>query len=288
MEENKISVFKGIWLSFLTLLLAFVLTAFGSGAGELIVLPMLKSGSEMLAFAGEYAAFIGIWILTLLVCIIGKKDRAMLRLLKPKKERIKTSLSFGLILGLGMNLLLAVLALLNGDIVLYFSEFRPGIILLFIVCVFIQSSAEELVTRFFIYRRLQRYFPSCPLVAIITNAMFFSILHIFNPGITAVSLLSIFLDGLLYSMLVYYFDSFWGAAIAHTSWNFCQSILLGLPNSGTVSCYSVFRLDAAKATDSFFYHVDFGIEGTAAAVVACFIACISVFLLGRRRSASES
>ena len=53
----------------------------------------------------------------------------------------------------------------------------------------------------------------------------------------------------------------------HTGWNFTQSILFGLPNSGTVSSYSLFKLEAASARSGLFYNVNFGVEGSIGAVV---------------------
>lgn len=73
--------------------------------------------------------------------------------------------------------------------------------------------------------------------------------------------------GVLFSLFVYYYNGLWIACAFHTAWNFTQSILFGLPNSGVVSAYSVFRLDAASATDGLFYSVDFGVEGSIGAVV---------------------
>ena len=41
-----------------------------------------------------------------------------------------------------------------------------------------------------------------------------------------------------------------------------QDFLFGLPNSGAVSEYSIFKLEAASATSGFFYDVGFGVEGS--------------------------
>ncbi len=87
------------------------------------------------------------------------------------------------------------------------------------------------------------------------------------PGLTVYSLLSVFLFGLFFSLMVMYMDSLWCAMACHTGWNFTQSILLGLPNSGYVVPYSIFRLDAASARDSFAYSTSFGIEGSLLMVI---------------------
>ena len=82
--------------------------------------------------------------------------------------------------------------------------------------------------------------------------------------------------------MVYYMDSLWCAFAVHTAWNFTQNILFGLPNSGINVPYSVFKLDAATARDSFAYNVGFGIEGTLLADVVLLVACVLLYLWGRK------
>ena len=86
--------------------------------------------------------------------------------------------------------------------------------------------------------------------------------------------------GLLFSAMVYYFDSLWMAMAAHAGWNFTQSILAGLPNSGHVVPYSVFRLDAASARDSFFYNVALGVEGTVPAITIQVVVLVALVAIG--------
>ena len=61
---------------------------------------------------------------------------------------------------------------------------------------------------------------------------------------------------------MYCFDSIWMAIAAHLGWNYSQSIIFGLPNSGNASAFSLLKYDMASATNSFAYNVDFGVEGT--------------------------
>ena len=188
----------------------------------------------------------------------------------------------GLAIGLGMNLLCALIAIFNGDIALAFHSFRPVSFLLIFITVLIQSSAEELICRVFIYQRLLRF--NCkPIVAAVINASFFAILHLMNPGITPWSVVDLVLSGIMFSAMVIYMDSPWAAMAAHTGWNFCQNILLGLPNSGNVVPYSVFKLNAATATDSFAYSVSFGLEGSITSIVIILITTGLIVWWGTRR-----
>ena len=120
------------------------------------------------------------------------------------------------------------------------------------------------------------------MVAIVGNALLFALLHLANNGVTVLSVLNIFLVGILFSLMVYYMDSLWCAFAVHTAWNFTQNILFGLPNSGINVPYLVFKLDAATARDSFAYNVGFGIEGTLLADVVLLVACVLLYLWGRK------
>lgn len=230
-----------------------------------------------------YLRFVGIWVVTLLLLALIPYNRPMLKALGKKlKGNTLKMFGVGLAIGLGMNLLCALIAMVNGDIALTFHSFRPVSFLLIFVAVLIQSAAEELLCRVYMYQRLLRF--GCkPIVAAVINASFFAIVHLGNPGVTPISVVSLLLSGMLLSAMVVYMDSPWAAMACHAGWNFCQNILLGLPNSGTVVPYSVFKLDAAAATDSFAYSVSFGLEG---AMTACIIHVVAIGLIvwwGTRR-----
>ena len=209
-------------------------------------------------------------------------------MLKPCLSRWKISVLLGLSVGFGLNLLIGLIAAARGEISLHYDHFEPVMFLFLILCVAIQSGAEELAMRWFVYQRFRRYFPNSPLPAILANSLFFMALHLLNNGISILPILHLAVAGLMYSLLVYYFDSFWGAVIAHTGWNFCQSILLGLPNSGLVSAYSVFKLDAATAVSGLAYDPAFGIEGSVLAVVLQILICIALVYFGEKRKKSQA
>jgi hypothetical protein len=75
----------------------------------------------------------------------------------------------------------------------------------------------------------------------------------------------------------------WMAIAVHTAWNFSQSIVLGLPNSGIVFDFSIFKLDAASARNSFAYHVNFGIEGTIFSTVLIAVAIVVLLVLNKKK-----
>ena len=230
-----------------------------------------------------YFGFIGTWIVFMLEFLIVKKDRPILKALwtAPKGNNIKY-LGIGFLIGFGLNIICAIVAVLNKDILLHYDSFNFIKLLLLFVAVFIQSSAEEMVCRGFIFQRLRRGYRH-PAVAIILNSLLFTSMHLFNPGASVISITAVLAAGLLFSLMVYYMDSIWCAMAAHTAWNFTQNLILGLPNSGMVSPVSVFKLDAATAKSSFAYSVEFGLEGSITAITVMIITGIVIIVLYHKK-----
>jgi len=230
-----------------------------------------------------YFGFIGTWIVFMIEFLIVKKDRPILRTLwtAPKGNNIKY-LGLGFLIGFVINIICAIVAVLNKDISLQYDSFNFIKLLLLFIAVFIQSSAEEMVCRGFIFQRLRRGYRH-PAVAIILNSLLFTSMHLFNPGASVISMTAVLAAGLLFSLMVYYMDSIWCAMAAHTAWNFTQNLILGLPNSGMVSPVSVFKLDAATAKSSFAYSVEFGLEGSITAITVMIITGIVIIVLYHKK-----
>lgn len=262
----------------LAYILAFVLIL----AGQLIALPLEKVAegqAPWLRIALQYFTFIGIWVVTLLA--LNRKDnRPMKAVLLPNATGNTWKwLLIGAGIGLGTNAFCAVLSLLLKDIGLSFSCFEPLRLIIILLCVAVQSGAEELVCRCYLMEKLARRYRG-PYVAVIGNAMLFGLLHLTNDGINIWGCAQTIIIGILLSLMVLYYNSFWAVAALHTLWNFSQNIIFGLPNSGIVSPYSIFHLDAASS--GFFFDPGFGIEGSPGACLLL-VLITGLFLLDIRR-----
>ena len=286
---NKIHTDKFRWNDEILLVgvFSFVLVMIGQILGlfvqALFVLFFDKNDPFNITFI-LYFQMIGVTITILAYLLIFKHRRPILKAITPKaKGNTIPYMLIGLAMGAGTNFLCALVAMINKDIHVSFSQFNIFSFLLLLLAVFIQSSAEEITDRMYYYQVLRKGYRN-KWVAIVGNALVFSLLHIFNPGITVLALLNIFFSGVICSLLVYYFDSLWAAFGFHTGWNFTQSILLGLPNSGKVVPYSIFMLDTANARNSLFYNVVFGIEGTVFSTIILGLICVVVYLVGRKRN----
>ena len=222
----------------------------------------LVYSESMYTFLQDYAAFIGIWIVVLLNTFIFKGNHPMLKAISHSRQNNNLKgLLMGLLLGFGTNGFCVLMSLLLGDIKLSFYGFDFVVLLAFAVVVFIQSGAEELSDRFYLYQKLRRRYRQ-PVIAIVGNSIVFTLLHVGNPGFTVIAGTQIFLVGFIFSLMVYYYNNLWGAMAFHAAWNYTQNIIFGLPNSGIVSEYSIFTLEAASARNGLFYNVSFGVEGS--------------------------
>lgn len=240
----------------------------------------LAGDEDVVEFLLQYFNFYGIWIAFILIITIFKGNWPMWKafLYNRHGNNFKAVLA-GILLGGGMNGFCILMSYLNGDIKLTYNGFDPKLFFLFLFCVFIQSGAEEIADRCYLYQKLRRRY-RWPVIAVLVNALLFMALHMGNPGVTTLGLLQVFLIGVLFSLIVFFWDSLWTVIWAHTAWNFSQSIVFGLPNSGIVSKYSVFKLDAASAVDGIFYNTSFGVEGSMGANIMIGAAILIVLIIG--------
>ena len=271
-KKKKFTLFDNVVT---IVLVGMVLFSAGQHLGLMVLRNHLIAAVEKLipgitaAGAGKtamgYLNFLGVWLVMLLFLAATPRNRPILKALTPKTRGNTPKLfAVGLAIGFGMNLLCAFIAMLHGDIRIGFVSFQPISFLIVFATVLVQSGAEELVYRVFIHQRLMRRYGSPVFTAVVT-AVVFAVSHAGNHASGFIPMLSLFALGLICSALVIYLDSPWAAIAVQAGWNFCQSILLGLPNSGAVASYSVFKLEAAN--DSFAYSTGFGLEGVITATI---------------------
>ena len=159
-------------------------------------------------------------------------------------------------------------------------------LLLCFLAVIIQSGSEELICRHFMQQHLRRRYQN-PLLEILLPGFFFAALHLLNPGLNVIAVISLVLCGILLGATIYYFDSMWLVIGFHTMWNYTQNVIFGLPNSGIVLPLSIFRLDAASGRDSFSYNAAFGVEGSIMSVLVQLIALFFVIYFGKKKKSPD-
>lgn len=258
------------------ILVSFFILFLSEGIGEIIIPSINISHAYGYTFM-IYFSFITLWASCLIVILAFKKNRFILASLtrKSKGNSIK-NLLVGLSIGLLLNGLCAFIAWLHGDFRLELIQIQVFPISMLFLAVFIQSSAEELLCRGFLYQRLLKSTHE-PIVVILINSLFFTFIHLSNDGISLLALYDIFITGIFFSLMVHYYHSLWMAMGAHASWNFTQSILLGLPNSGMSFPYAIYQVKDHPLQNSFAYDIGFGLEGTILSSILFTVACIVMY-----------
>ena len=195
-----------IWILLVTVLWYLFVFGFLEAAAtsnkvlSLVGLDQTSDGMKFIIsmYLGTIVPFIGILVYT----GVTKRNRFVLRSFLPGYQRngMKTLLQ-GLLVGFIMNFGCIVCALVHGDIKIYydFALSQIPLMLFALVCVFIQSTSEELWCRGFIYERVTVRYPLW--VAIVGNGVVFGALHSFNDGITWLAMADLIICGLSFSLL---------------------------------------------------------------------------------------
>lgn len=269
-------------------LISLVLLFLGQILGELgvgLLFRALGLTDAKLLFLGMYLSFLGIDLLVLLYTLLWEKPiLCSFSRRGPNGGSGNTWAMFGvgLLVGFAMNALCILAAWLHGDLDFSVGRFDLPYLLLALVFVCIQSGAEELLCRGYMFGAVKDRYNVW--IAAAVNALFFGALHLTNPGVTVLSLVNVVFFGLVLSVAMIKLESLWFCIAVHTAWNFSQSIFFGLPNSGIVSQGSFMHLEAAK--ESALYSMSFGIEGAITTTLVLLVLTLAVLLFARRRQAT--
>jgi membrane protease YdiL (CAAX protease family) len=78
-------------------------------------------------------------------------------------------------------------------------------------------------------------------IAVATTSLLFGLIHLTNTGENAFGLFMVVLVGIVFSYALYRTGSLWWAIGFHATWDWAQSFLFGVPDSGTVSIGRLFQ-----------------------------------------------
>ena len=139
---------------------------------------------------------------------------------------------------------------------------------------FIQGGTEELVTRGWLLQTVTNKLNLSWGIAI--SSSLFSMLHLGNQGVTALSLISIVLVGVLMALYMLKTDNIWGVAALHGAWNFAQGNLVGVAVSGQNAGASLLHFQARSGVPDWLSGGAFGLEGN---LVTCLVLLVGIIIL---------
>lgn len=235
---------------------------------EALMNTLLESDPLMLLTLFSNAAMI---LLTILFCItIQKRTAASMGFV-----RRKAGLHY--LAGAGAGLLLfggaVLINVLTGSMTIngISSDFSPLLFLLFLAGFGIQGMAEEVLCRGYFMVSVGRRYSAA--VAVFLNSAVFSLLHIFNPGISPLAIINLLLAGIVFSLYFLRTGNIWGVGALHSVWNFVQGNVFGMEVSGLNLSCSLFESSTDPAR-SFWNGGAFGPEGGFSVTIIMVIAIL--------------
>jgi membrane protease YdiL (CAAX protease family) len=143
------------------------------------------------------------------------------------------------------------------------------------------AALEEMLFRGYLLATLGRSLGFWPAAVLLSLA--FVAAHGHNPGETPAGLAAVFLFGMLFSVIVRWRAAIWLPVGIHAGWDWAQSFLFGVPDSGTVA---LGRLLAPRfRDDGWLTGGTAGPEGSALSLTLLVVALVVVVRLGAWRAA---
>lgn len=243
-----------------------------------VIAGVLKIPQDKMWIIMSYLPFIG--IIALILPVTRFKCRHVFDAFTSKASgNTVKMLLLGLLTGFAMNAVCVLIAFVTGSVRFTGGSLNVLWFLLSFVMVFIQSSAEELLARGYLFLNLRERYGLK--TALIIGCLFFALMHGSNTGITVLAVVNLIAISVFYYISVHYLNSMWFAMANHAAWNFTQNLFFGLPNSGLVSDDSVLKL--TQSTASIAYDPVFGIEGTITATLVIAVACLIILKTAKKQ-----
>lgn len=268
---KKISLAKDI-LIFLALYLIII---FSPLIPQLILGDIIESESPISQIIGLLTLIPQILVIILIVLKLEKRS---LRSIGISKDNVIPSLLKGLSIGFLMFLAIVIIGFVLGQFRYNGFELSSAIYVIpFLFAFGIQSFAEEFHLRGWAMTYLSKRHSI--LFALIVTSIIFSANHLLNPGIDVLSLINIFLVGILFALMFWKYDNIWICGATHTAWNFSQGIIFGFSVSGT-STSSI--LKCSQVGQNLINGAKFGPESSLIATFVLIIALILIIYLPKK------
>lgn len=145
----------------------------------------------------------------------------------------------------------------------------------------VQGAAEEILARGFLLPILGvRWGPAA---GVIISSLFFSILHLQNPNLSLISLINLFLFGLLTALYALSEGGMWGVFAIHAVWNWAQGNIFGFSVSG-LNLQTSILIDLEEAGPDWVTGGLFGPEGGVVVTLVLLIGILALLFLSRRKT----
>ncbi|MDO4667202.1 MAG: CPBP family intramembrane metalloprotease [Streptococcus sp.] len=193
-----------------------------------------------------------------------------------KKDWLK-NLSKGFFVGVLLFTIVVTLLLVMGIGTLQLSNDLSIEILATIIALIpfwlLQGGTEELVTRGWLFPMVSA--KSNLLIGMLLSSTLFGAFHLFNAGVTVLSILNIILYGMFACFYMLKTDNMWSLAGVHGAWNFVQGNIYGIQVSGHNTGFTLFQYTNHSQLD-WLSGGEFGAEGS---VITSFVLIVGIIYL---------
>lgn len=155
-----------------------------------------------------------------------------------------------------------------------------GLLLAWFGAYVVQGMNEEVVMRGYFLVSLSNRAPVA--VAIVLSSIFFGVMHLLNPNISALPVINIVLAGGFMACYFLRTDNIWAVAGYHTMWNYCMGNVLGVSVSGMAPSTQIFSFGQTAGMD-LISGGKFGLEGGLATTVALTASILLVVFLPKKK-----
>jgi membrane protease YdiL (CAAX protease family) len=268
-------IFNNRVVRFFTLFIVTIAAYAGAQILPIAMLPKIATENrELTAITLEAVSAIGLLLIYWL--IVRSMEHRRVHELSLGKAPL--GIPAGALIGLGLfAVTIAILSLMG---VAHVGGYNPGQPLLSAINMAILSGiGEEIVFRGVVFRIFEEMFGT--LVALLVSAGFFGLIHMGNPGATAVSGAAIALEaGLLLAVAYAVTRSLWLPIGLHFGWNFAESGIFGSVVSGNTfkGLYTTIMTGPDLLTGG-----KFGPEASVVAVAVCATAALVILVIAVRR-----
>lgn len=265
-----------LYLNILCYIMVVIILTIVASPIAMILMQVLQLDQVYQTFILQFVLLIAVVATTYIFVVL--KDKQPFSIIGFRWKGYQLHLLYGLLVavamygvGFGISLLMGVVSIES----VHFSLRNLSLSFLFFVMV---SLTEEILCRGYLLGHLlkggvNRWY------ALLLTSVIFAMMHLFNPGISILSMINLVIAGCMLGVTYIYHQNLWFPISLHLFWNWVQGPVLGYEVSGTNVFGSLFQLNLAP--HNIWNGGAFGFEGSIICTLLMLLFILSVYLYYR-------
>lgn len=283
--DTKLSTHSRIplLLSLLIYIICFFVVLMSLQSLLSLLVPMLNGDSVVLMFLYQAVMLASVVIVTAVVWLLI--DRLPFSLLGLSMRGRGKDILGGMLVAMAIYAMGFGICCATGLVVIdSISLDIPALCYSFVFFTFVSITEEIMCRGYLLGRMLQsktnKYF------ALLASSLIFALLHVFNPNITVLSFVNIWLAGCMLGVAYLYTRNLWFPISLHLFWNWIQGPVLGYEVSG-VSLFPT-MLHTSMPVENSWNGGMFGFEGSLICTILMLIFTVGTIVYFQRKRQKEN